>query len=571
MYNNAMRTFRRETALLLLALLIGLAVRLVGLGTQPLSDQEAAWALQALDVTNGTRPVLGSNSAYVALTSALFYAFGSTSNALARLIPALAGSALILVPALFREQIKPRPAVILSFALALDPGLTALSRQAGSSILALTFAMAAWGFWEKRRLPWAGALAGLALLSGPALWPGLLGLAITWGLLRPLRAKEAPEARSWRRSPETAGHEWMTAGAYALGSVVLVGTVFMTMPGGLSAWTASLPDYIAGWTRFIDLPGFLTPLSLLVYQPLALVLALIAAVRGWALGGSRARRLSLWMLVAFLLVIFYPSHQVSDLAWMLIPLLALASLELARAINVPRAERREVLGAVALIFLILLFMWLDFLALRRPGIPGDQGQLRFWLLVGSFMLLAVSLLLVAVGWSKRIATYGAIWGLAAFLGIYAAAMLMAAAGHRQVPNSAEMWQPEAQLPMADLLLSTVQDQSEWSGMDANEQPLVIAGIDSPALRWLMRHRPVEVRSGTGAGLNPAMVISRDEQDPALTPVYRGQSFAWRSSPVWRLFSMTEWLPFHEVPHETEKIILWVRNDLFADARHQTPQ
>ena len=156
MYNKPMRTFRRETALFLLALLIGLAVRLVGLGAHPLSDPEAAQALQALDASNGIRTTLGSNTAYVALTSALFFAFGGASNALARLIPALAGSALILVPMLFREQIKPRPAVILSFALALEPGLTALSRQAGSPILALTFTMAAWGFWMSRRLPWAG-------------------------------------------------------------------------------------------------------------------------------------------------------------------------------------------------------------------------------------------------------------------------------------------------------------------------------------------------------------------------------------------------------------------------------
>ena len=129
-----------------------------------------------------------------------------------------------------------------------------------------------------------------------------------------------------------------------------------------------------------------------------------------------------------------------------------------------------------------------------------------------------------------------------------------------------MWRPEAQLPMADLLLRTVQDQSEWSGMDANEQPLVIAGIDSPALRWLLRDRPVEIRSSAGAGLNPPMVISRDEQDPALTSAYRGQSFVWRSTPAWRLFRLPEWLPFHETSQETENIILWVRNDLFPDAQ-----
>src|SRR5574340_60049 len=108
MYNKPMRTFRRETAFFLLALLIGLAVRLIGLGARPLTDQEATWALQALNVASGTHPAVGSNSVYVALTATLFFAFGGASNALARLIPALAGSALILIPMLFRERLKPR-------------------------------------------------------------------------------------------------------------------------------------------------------------------------------------------------------------------------------------------------------------------------------------------------------------------------------------------------------------------------------------------------------------------------------------------------------------------------------
>ncbi len=564
-----MRTFRRETALFLLALLLGLTIRLVGLGVQPLSDQEAKWALQALDVAKGMRTVVGSNSGYVALTSALFFAFGDASNLLARLIPALAGGALILVPMLFREQIKPRPAVILAFALALEPGLTALSRQAGSAMPALTFTLAAWGFWGQRKLPWAGASAGLALISGPALWPGMLGLAITWALLRPLMDKAGSAARSRRRSSAEPGRAWVTVGAYAIGSMVLVGTMFMTVPRGLSAWMASLPEYVGGWTHPTDFPGGLIPLSLVLYQPLGLLLALIAAVRGWVQGKSRARRLSLWMLVAFLLALFNPSHHVADLVWMLIPLWTLAALETARALNVPREDRREVLGAVGVSLLVLVFMWLDFLALRRPGMPGDQTELRVWLLVGSFLLLAVSLLLVAVGWSKRIATHGTTWGLAAFLGVYSVAMLMAAAGHRQVPNSAEMWRSDAQLPMADVLLSTVQDQSEWSGMDANEQPLVIAGIDSPALQWLMRDRPFEIRAGSGAGLNPPMVISADEQDPALVSAYRGQNFVWRSTPVWQTFQFSEWLPFHETAHGTENVILWVRSDLFPDAGPQT--
>jgi hypothetical protein len=229
-------------------------------------------------------------------------------------------------------------------------------------------------------------------------------------------------------------------------------------------------------------------------------------------------------------------------------------------------DRREVLGVATLNLIILMFIGLDFLALRREGVPADQAQLRLWLLVGSILLLAISMLLVAVGWSLRIAGNGVTWGLAAFLGIYSFAMVMAAAGNRQLPNSAEMWRPGAQLPMAPLLLSTVQEQSAWSDLDVNAQPVLIAGIDSDALRWLLRDRPIEVRVGAGAASNPPMVITREEQDPVLVSGYRGQSFVWRSTPTWQQFNLFDWLPFHEMAHESETVILWVRNDLFPDAK-----
>jgi predicted membrane-bound mannosyltransferase len=180
-----MRAFHRETTLYALALVVGLAVRFAALGAAPLNDLEANRALQALGTASGARPALGSQPAYVLLTSIVFFVYGGATDALARLIPALAGSALVLVPALFKERLKPRPATILAFAIALEPGLVALSRQAGSSILIITFTLAAWGFWEKRRTGLAGVCAGLALLSGSALWVGLLGFVLAWAIWQP--------------------------------------------------------------------------------------------------------------------------------------------------------------------------------------------------------------------------------------------------------------------------------------------------------------------------------------------------------------------------------------------------
>ena len=175
-----------------LAFIIALGFRLIQLGAVALSDSEAILALQSLRIAQGSDPLLGPQPLYILFTS-LFFAVIEGTNFMARLLPALAGSALVFAPALFRAQLKPRPAVILAFLFAIDPGLVFLSRQANGTILAVTILLFAGGMWIHRRLIPAGILAGLALLAGPSLWAGLLTLGIAWLFTRGLEAKPSSE------------------------------------------------------------------------------------------------------------------------------------------------------------------------------------------------------------------------------------------------------------------------------------------------------------------------------------------------------------------------------------------
>ena len=562
-----MKSFRRENVLYLLAFVLALAVRLIRLGTLPLTDLEAKWALQALGVAQGTRPALGPQPAYVLLTSIFFFLYGGGTNFLARLVPALTGSALVFAPILFRDRLKPRPSLILAFFLALDPGLVALSRQAGSSILAITFLFLAWGFWRQKNAPWAGVFAGLALLSGPALWAGLLGLILTWAILQ-----------AWERGPKTESaqrptrSEWSSALWFGLGTLILGGTLFFLSPNGLGAWMSSLPEYVAGWRNPSGISFGMLLFSLVVYQPLALILGLIAVVRGLRSKNRRLKRLSLWALVGLLLALFYPARQVSDLAWMLIPLWALAALELARNPHLFREECLEVLGVVGLGVLILTFSWLDFLALNQTAMPSYQATLRAWLLFGALFLLVMSILLVAVGWSIRSARLGAVWALVAALGIYSLGVMFAAGGLRVTPG-VELWNAGASPAESDLLLMTVDQISDWSKTNANAQPVTIAGIESPALEWLLREHKVEVVSSLDTSASPPIVITAGQNNPSLAAGYRGQSFIWRQSPLWNDAQSVDWMrwvAFHQMPQTSETIIVWVRDDLFIDSTSPKP-
>jgi predicted membrane-bound mannosyltransferase len=88
-----------ENVLWGLVLTLALGVRLLNLGSVPLSDPEAGWALQALSIFPGDaniEPVApGAQPGYLALSGLLFALFGS-SDGLARLLPALAGGLLCL-------------------------------------------------------------------------------------------------------------------------------------------------------------------------------------------------------------------------------------------------------------------------------------------------------------------------------------------------------------------------------------------------------------------------------------------------------------------------------------------
>ena len=109
-----------------LALILGLILRMVKLGDAPLTDWEAGNALQAFAwIRSGILPN-GSQAGYTLASSLIFFIFGS-SNFAARVIPALAGSLLVLTPLLFRKSLGRWPALIAAFGLAFDPALAARS------------------------------------------------------------------------------------------------------------------------------------------------------------------------------------------------------------------------------------------------------------------------------------------------------------------------------------------------------------------------------------------------------------------------------------------------------------
>lgn len=576
-----------------LAFLIALGFRLIQLGAAPLADSEATLALQALHLAQGKAPLLGPQPGYILLTSALFGILNST-NFMARFLPALAGSLLVFAPWFFRDRIKPRPAVILAFLLAVGPGMVALSRQANGTMLAVASLLFAWGMWRQGRLINAGIFAGLALLSGPSLWAGLVTLGITWLFLRGMEAgpstnttTDQSQVSNLQDSP-TNNPSFLTHLRPALLPLLLTlllgGSLFFLSPNGLSAWLSALPAYLQGWTA----PSAMTPgrvlLTFLFYESLGIFLAIVSLIRGYRTSSRRIIRLSLWLGVALLLAVFY--RQTSELVWALIPLLALAASEFSRALDIVREERVEV-GVVVLALMILLaYIWFDVakIATDPQGLLGTTPLPLFGrtiqvagapyiVLVGAILILVLCIGFVAFGWSTRTAWLGTTWALVIFLGIYALASAWGASRLR-ARDGIEFWMPDQPPTQVKLLLATVNDLSEFSLGHIHAQPVTIMGIESPALEWALRHRQVEVVSTLNVQVAPPIVITPVLSDLGMASAYRGQDFIWRQSPLWQEVKSPDWirwLVFRQLPKESETIVLWARDDLFPDAREASQQ
>jgi hypothetical protein len=553
------------------ALALALALRLAALGRLPLSDAEAGLALQALALSRGQPVLLDPHPAYLSLTTLCMFLFGPL-NGMARLWPALAGSLLVLSPALFKHTLGRLPALLLAFALALDPLLLSVSRQAGSLTLALAGLFFAVGFWQRRRPILAGLSAGLALMSGPALWLGLLGLVIA-ALLAP-RFMINPPAHATAPLPETP-RSARPALLAALAAVFFLGTLFLTIPGGLGAVTGGLAAFFAGWGQGGGVPPVAMLLGLLSYGFFPLLLGLWGAITGLLRRRSVDVFLSIWWLVSLALALAYPARQVTDLVWTLLPLWALAARQGIALLIVPRYDRLPVLGQAMLALVILAFAALTLVSLANlPQVTPLEKQQYALRLVGAALMLVAGAGLIGWGWSRQVAVRGLAWGL----GMLLLAFLVAAAWNASglsTRQGREVWPSSAQPVGMDLLQRTITDLQTRNEQRTGALDIVVVDQPSPALRWMLRdQRRVSYVSQVPTGDSPALVITAERPDLGLAAAYRGEAFTVAESSRFSNPSPAawlRWLVFRKLPDEQvqrQRVILWARGDLFPGGAAQ---
>jgi hypothetical protein len=263
--------------------------------------------------------------------------------------------------------------------------------------------------------------------------------------------------------------------------------------------------------------------------------------------------------------LIYPGRQAPDLVWALVPLWALAARQMVRFIQLIRSDPLAFAGQLALVFVLLIFGWLNIVIVSQQP-AGTQIDASRWLtLIGSVLLMLVVAVLIAWGWSAQSAAGGLVWGLTVVLLIYTVSSAINAGGLGRRPD-AEMWHRSPYVDQADLLLLTATNLSQWNTRAQDALDLLVVDIPSSSLRWAVRdYRNAQVSSGLVQATNPSMVITQEEEQPALAASYTGQSFVWERLPIWDGVNWLRWRVVRAAPVYENRVILWVRSDLLPGA------
>lgn len=309
--------------------LFSLVVHLAWLGFYPLRAAEAASALAAWRILHPGLPLPSAWSPL--LVSADLASFGilQASDFTARLLPALVGISLPILPWFWRRQLGRIGAIAAAVILAISPAFLMFSRQADGVLLAGT--LCAWSLtagWQALAHHWSpgvtasAVLLGLALTAAPNTYTWLVSLVILGSLYY---GRSTPLRRSELRllfKPFASSRFWL-----ALAASFLVGaTAFLTNLGGLSQ-AVELP-----WRWLNGVTALQNPFgwdgiarNLVVYEPLVLALALGGAVVLAPHNPRGALWLSGWFLLSALLSWLFSAGNPSWITDMLWPLVILAA------------------------------------------------------------------------------------------------------------------------------------------------------------------------------------------------------------------------------------------------------
>ena len=557
-----------DLVLIFIAFAAAGGLRFFQLGALPLGDVEAQNAMQAFNLSKGQPSLFQTDqSLYLVLTTALFSVFRST-NFLARFIPALSGTLIVFAPWLLKKWIGRNPALILSFLLAFEPSLVAVSRIAGAESMAYSLLAFTAVACLNRNYWLAGAFIGAGILCGPTFWLGALIVGLAIAFLAAFRRKSLEPVFADFGPSRT---ETRTGMIWAFGSVFVLGSLVLLVPQGLSSAGLGFVNFIQGWTKPSDLPVLFPLLGLAAYQPVGLLFGIGQSVQAVRQRHGGELFFVIWWLIALAVVIVYPARAMSQVGWVAIPLLTLAATRLSSVLADGFKNIRATLVIGGGVFVLSVSFWLNLLLLNQLGMPGpftgeQNATLRWVWFVAAIALMGVVLYFGQLTWPGS-ALRGAVWGWGFFLVLLGISLTWSAAGLGAYPET-QIWRKDPLIGEEDLFAKTLHDYSGWVTGVQDAVEIVVQNVNTPSMYWELRNYPNAIFATTlPVDANPTILVTPDQPTVSLTAAYRGQDFTWNEKPAWSLMLADEWLNwwvYKKAPLETLAVLIWVRADVFPD-------
>ena len=573
---------RREIAAWVIVGVVAATMRSVHLGWAPLTAVEAREATLAWERVAGQGLLSDTYSPFLLAGNSLVFTLLGAGDALARLWPAIFGTALALCPALLRRRLGRVGALGAGLYLALSPTALVASRQVDGTIIATAGVMALIGgltmFADTRRRGWLWfAAVGLAL--------GLVSSSVVYGLVVPLGAawivKSEPWADDWslwlarkRSWLESYGVEFVVA---LIVGFLALSTGFGWNPSGIGAVGGVFVDWVR-WFELPQVPGAAPMTLLATYELAGLAWGVGGLIWSWYRRRPWAAFLTVWAGAAYFLVRVTRGGAPTDLIVVVLPLAILTGLAvewLGRGRWASQTGIRVAYGAFVLV------LWAQvYLMLARHALYGQSGDLALAGVIVLLQLLLVASFGFVLGPRATLRTWGAATSLV-FLGLLISAGTGVAYRRTADPREALVGQPTA-VNIRDLVDTLVDLSWHRTGLPITLDFVYEAPADS-VLAWYMRdferaRRVDHLAALTADSFGPLVVTVDDAPGPAIAPGpdYVGQAFALQRQ--WVADSLpcrlwqgdcrigVRWFLFRDgppLPEPVERAVLWREIDTTA--------
>ena len=560
-----------ESGLYILLVLLAAALRFSALGRQPLQEQEATLALDAWRFYTGGAAAIRGHSPLLFHGNVLLYLLFEAGDYVVRVLPALAGTAMVGLSYLLRPQLGRRGALIAAAFLAFSPSFVFFSRLLNGDIIiaAASLALVAGIFgYARQGKPWqlymAAAALAISLVAGGAAYATLMVLAGFF--LAPIfrsrftKGTDSSTSPVWFSEKPRPGVALTALGIF-VALFLLVATGLLVNLHGLQAALDLFSSWVGQFSPASDTQPWTYYLTLLVAYELPVLLFGLAGACYLTRRDAFSAFLVCWFAVSLVLYSIMGTKPPSGILHMLTPLALLAGRAIGDLLRQVREGEQWLWARLTVVVSIpaVAHLVIQMAAFGNAEDPGDPRYLVL-ILLSLFFLLCVTLIagVLSLDWRTSLRS-GALLILVALAGLMVHVTWRL--NYYRPGNPLETLVENPTSSDVRNLVQAIEDFSNQQERARDSVGITVTGDEDPLVGWYLREFPnLAFVSGAVLSTTP-VVITGSEEDPHL-PDYRGARFrvqtSWQASGL-PGHDLVNWFLFRESLSRPEyrDVVMWV--------------